>query len=140
MSDPATDFVTALPFNTLVGVAADGAGLALRDSGTLHNHVGTVHAGALFTLGEAASGVAIARHIAAALGGAMPVTRGASISYLKPARGRIRAKAGLAEGVDEVAARLRRDGKVSFDVNVILEDDAGVEIATMTVGWYVRAA
>lgn len=140
MSDPAADFVTALPFNALVGLSADGDALALRDAETLHNHVGTVHAGALFTLGEAASGVAIARHVAAVLGGAMPVTRGASISYLKPARGRVRATAGLAEDVDAIAARLRRDGKASFDVNVVLVDDANVEVATMTVAWYVRAA
>ena len=140
MSDAASDFVTALPFNTLVGLSADGDALALRDADALHNHVGTVHAGALFTLGEAASGVAIARNVAAALGGAMPVTRSASIAYRKPARGRIRARAGLAEAVEEVSARLKRDGKASFDVNVVLEDEAGVEVATMTVAWYVRAA
>ena len=140
MSDPAADFVTALPFNTLVGVSADGEGLALRDADALHNHVGTVHAGALFTLGEAASGVAIARNVAAALGGAMPVTRSAVITYRKPARGRIRARAGLAEDVDAIAARLQRDGKASFDVNVVLVDDANIEVATMTVAWYVRAA
>ena len=139
MSDPAADFVTALPFNTLVGLSAEGEALALRDASALHNHVGTVHAGALFTLGEAASGVAIARNIAAALGGAMPVTRGASITYKKPGRGRIRATAGLAEGVDAISARLARDGKASFDVNVVLQDDAGTEVATMTVAWYVRA-
>ena len=140
MSDPAADFVTALPFNTLIGVSADGEALALRDAQTLHNHVGTVHAGALFTLGEAASGVAIARNVAAALGGAMPVTRSASIAYKRPARGRIRATAGLAEPVDTISARLQRDGKASFDVNVALVDDAGTEVATMTVAWYVRAA
>ncbi|MBX3192610.1 MAG: YiiD C-terminal domain-containing protein [Labilithrix sp.] len=139
MSDPAADFVTSLPFNSLVGVSADGEALALRDDGALHNHVGTVHAGALFTLGEAASGIAIARHCAGAFGGAMPVTKTASIAYRRPARGRIRAIAGVAESVDEIAARLARDGKASFDVEVALTDDAGTEVATMTVAWYVRA-
>ena len=66
MSDPAADFVTALPFDTLIGVRADGDALALLEADALHNHVGTVHAGALFTLGEAASGVAIARGVALA--------------------------------------------------------------------------
>jgi acyl-coenzyme A thioesterase PaaI-like protein len=140
MSDPAADFVTALPFNKLVGVTADDDTLALPDTAELHNHVGTVHASALFALGEAMSGVGIAREVAAALGGAMPVARNASIAYRRPARGRIRAKAVVAESLPEIAARLQRDGKVSFDVNVVLNDDAGVEVATMTVSWYARAA
>jgi acyl-coenzyme A thioesterase PaaI-like protein len=140
VSDPASDFVTALPFNTLVGVAVDGNELALGDAPSLHNHVGTVHAGALFTLGEAASGVAIGRDIAGALGGSMPVARSASIAYRRPARGKIRAAAAVAEPVDAIAARLRAEGKVTFDVNVVLHDLSGTEVATMVVAWYARAA
>src|SRR4051794_23587239 len=105
MTDAVTDFVTSLPFNALIGVAADGDALTLRESETIHNHVGTVHAGALFTLGEAASGVAIARQVLSVLGGAMPVTKTASIAYRRPARGRIRATAGVAESVDAIAQR-----------------------------------
>jgi acyl-coenzyme A thioesterase PaaI-like protein len=139
MSDPAADFVTALPFNTLIGVCADGDALALQDADALHNHVGTVHAGALFTLGEAASGVAIARGIAMALGGVMPVTKSASIAYRRPARGKISASASLAEDIDVIAKRLASEGKTSFEVNVVLTDVSGTEVATMTVVWHARA-
>ena len=63
-----TDLVIGLPFTKRIGVLAEESGhLALADDPTLQNHIGTVHAGALFTLGEAASGVAVVE-IAQALG------------------------------------------------------------------------
>jgi acyl-coenzyme A thioesterase PaaI-like protein len=140
MSDLATSFVTALPFVRHVGIACDGAGaLVLAQEEHHGNHVGTLHAGALFTLGESASGAAIVRDLAPALGGALPVAKDASIAYRKPARGRIVARGALAEGVDAIAARLAKDGKASFEVAVTMTDDAGVEVATMRVTWYVRA-
>lgn len=53
----------AIPFNGHVGletvtVAPDHGVVRLPDEPQLHNHVGSQHAGALFTAGEAASGAA----------------------------------------------------------------------------------
>ena len=139
MPDPAAALVLDLPFPKSIGVAdAEGGALALPDADSLKNHVGTMHAGALFTLGESASGVAMMRTLAPALGGAMPLAKSATIAYQKPARGRIRATATVVEPADTIAARLAKDGKTTFDIAVKLEDDAGVEVAAMTVNWYVR--
>jgi acyl-coenzyme A thioesterase PaaI-like protein len=139
MPDPAVALVLDLPFPKLIGVAdAEAGALALPDADSLKNHVGTMHAGALFTLGESASGVAMMRLLAPVLGGALPVAKNATIVYQKPARGRIRATGTLAESADSIAARLAKDGKTTFEIAVKLEDDAGVEVATMTVTWYVR--
>jgi acyl-coenzyme A thioesterase PaaI-like protein len=137
--DSAATLVLNLPFPRSIGVAdAEEGALALPDADTLKNHVGTMHAGALFTLGESASGVAMLRVLAPVLGGAMPVAKSASIAYQKPARGRIRAVGTVVEAPDAIGARLARDGKTTFDIVVKLEDDAGVEVATMTVTWHVR--
>ena len=140
MPDPAVELVLELPFVRHVGleVAEEGA-LAIRSSPLLENHIGTLHAGALFTLGESASGVALARALAEGLGSVVPVAKNASIAYRKPARGRIRAIGTLAETSDAIAARVGKDGKTTFDVLVTMKDDSDVEVATMSVTWHVRA-
>ena len=140
MPDPAAELVLELPFVRHVGleIAEEGA-IAIRSSPLLENHVGTLHAGALLTLGESASGVALARALAEGLGSVMPVAKSASIAYRKPARGRVRAMGTLAETSDAIAARVAKDGKTTFDVEVTMKDDDGIDVATMTVTWHVRA-
>ncbi len=132
----AAEFVVGLPFNQKIGLVADDGRVQLADDPTLKNHVGTVHAGALFTLGEAASGVAIVD--AASALSAVPLAKGATIAYRRPASGRIRASAKLAEDFEAVRARLVADRKTVVDVKVVLTDDAGTEVAEMTVTWHLR--
>ena len=55
------------------------------------NHVGTVHAAAIFLVAEAAAGAAFVAAFAAELGEIRFVMRSAQMAYLKPARGEIRA-------------------------------------------------
>lgn len=132
-----TELVAGLPFNQRIGVLAEEDGrLALPDDATLTNHVGTVHAGALFTLGEAASGVAISAVVSAL--GAMPIAKSATISYRRPAKGRIGAVGTIVEDVDAIGARLVAEGKTVVDVAVALTDAEGTEVATMTVHWHLR--
>ncbi len=138
MPSPEASFVLELPFVRKVGAVADEAGgLALPDDASLHNHVGTVHAGALFTLGEAASGVAVTS-VVAALGG-LPLAKSASIAYRRPASGCVTAKGALVEEVDAIRSRVVEAGKTTFDVDVTLTDSAAEVIATMTVTWHLRA-
>jgi acyl-coenzyme A thioesterase PaaI-like protein len=139
VSVPAAQFVANLPFNRRIGLGADDEGrVLLEDDATLHNHVGTLHAGALFTLGEAASGVAIGPIVEAL--GAMPIAKKASIEYLRKARGRVRAEGRVGEAIDAIRARLEADGRTTFDVDVELRDDAGTEVAHVVVTWHLRAA
>jgi acyl-coenzyme A thioesterase PaaI-like protein len=138
MSDPSAALVTSLPYPKHTGILpGDDGELVLPDVESVRNHVGTLHAGALFTLGESASGCAVLRVLAAALP-SPPLVKSANISYLKPARGRIRASGALNEPVESILQRVATDGKASFDVSVSLRDDAGVEVATMSVTWSVR--
>jgi acyl-coenzyme A thioesterase PaaI-like protein len=136
--DPIMKAVTAIPFcaHLHLGAAEEG-GLVLPDEPQLRNHLGTAHAGALYTLGEAASG--------AALLGTMPelaamllVAKTATIEYKKPAKGRVTALGTVRETPASPRERLRADGKVTIPVDVVLRDGAGVEVATMVVTWYAR--
>ena len=67
----------AIPFNRHVGLdvaeVGDGRGVVrLPDDERLHNHVGSQHAGALFSAGEAASGAAFVGAFAERMGEITP--------------------------------------------------------------------
>ena len=133
----------AIPYNRYIGLdvaeIADGRGVVrLPDDERLHNHVGSQHAGALFSAGEAASGGAFVGAFAERMGEITPLARTAEISYLKLARGTITATGTLGEAKDSLLERLDADGKVEFPVKVEMTDGDGNTVASMTVNWHVR--
>lgn len=135
----------SVPFAAHAGVEileiGDGvAEAAMAETATSVNHIGSQHAGALYTCGETASGAAMAGAFASVLMSVRPVAAKATIDYLKIAKGTITAKAKTAEAGEELLAKLEAEGKVAFDVGVSLTDEAGVEVATMTVAWHVKKA
>ena len=74
-----------IPFSSLVVAElieiADGTAIAALEQRTeTSNHIGTQHAGAMFTLGEAASGAALGGALAPVLIEVRPVASGAHIS------------------------------------------------------------
>ena len=133
----------AIPFNRHVGLEVVEVGpsrgvVTLPDSAALHNHVGSQHAGALFSAGEAASGGAFLGAFAEHLGSLTPLARSAQIDYRKVARGPITATGTLSEDVPDLVARLESDGRVEFPIEVELTDADGQVVATMSVDWHVR--
>jgi hypothetical protein len=72
------------------------------------------------------------------LGEITPLARSASISYLKLAKGPITATGSLGEDKQALLERLDADGKVEFQVEVILTNEEGTTVAEMTVDWHVR--
>jgi uncharacterized protein (TIGR00369 family) len=132
-----------IPFNGHLGLKiteiGDGRGVVqMPDDEHLRNHVGSQHAGALFTCAEAASGAAFVGAFAERLGEVTPLAKSASIDYLKIAKGPITATGTLGEGKQELLDRLDADGRVQFAVTVSLADEAGTEVAKVTVDWHVR--
>jgi acyl-coenzyme A thioesterase PaaI-like protein len=132
-----------IPFIRHVGLTVvevgEGRGvvrLPARDE--LTNHVGSQHAGALFSAGEAGSGAAFMGAFAERLGEITPLARSASISYLKLARGPITATGSLAETKEALLERLDADGRVEFTIDVQLADEGGTKVAEMQVAWHVR--
>ncbi len=132
----------AVPYAALTGIevleVADGSArcaLGLRTE--VSNHIGTLHAGALFTLGETASGAAMTGAFAAELMNVRPIATGATIRYLKAGKGWVEAEAVLARPAQELRAELDQVGRVSFDANVTVRNAANEEVATLVVGWLV---
>ena len=107
----------------------DGRGVVtLPDDDRLHNHVGSQHAGALFSAGEAASGAAFMGAFAEHLGNITPLARSADISYLKLAKGPITATGTLGEGQGRAAVDgSTRTGRSSSRSMVELTDAEGDE-------------
>jgi acyl-coenzyme A thioesterase PaaI-like protein len=133
----------AIPYNNHVGLeyleVGDGRGVVrLPDADTLKNHVGSQHAAALFSAGEAASGGAFVGAFAQHLGGITPLARSAEISYLKLAKGEITATGTLSAAAAELLATLDSEGRVEFPVGVEMTDRDGNTVAEMTVRWHVR--
>jgi uncharacterized protein (TIGR00369 family) len=133
----------AVPFAAFLGleiteVSAGEAVVRLPARPELTNHVGSQHAGALFTVAEAASGAAFVGAFAERLGEVTPLARRAEISYEKIAKGPIEARAKLGVAAEEALATLDAEGKVEFPCEIELVDGAGTRVATATVGWHVR--
>lgn len=131
-----------LPFVRLLGISIDdiGAGtskVSMPDDPKLHNHLGTQHAGALFTLAETASGAAMAGGFAELILGLRPVAKESRIQYQKLARGATRAEGRVTGDLAALKAQLAQDGKVAFPVAVDIFDSEGTLAAQVTVDWYL---
>jgi acyl-coenzyme A thioesterase PaaI-like protein len=119
----------------------DRAVLRLPDSAAYRNHIGGPHAGAMFTLGESASGALVMAHFGSLLGQVTPLAVEASIRYVKVAMGEVTATALLRGSVAEALATLDRGERPEFSVDVELSTGDGDErlvTAVMTVLWTLR--
>ena len=135
---------TAVPFATYVGVKlleiGDGSASAtLEQRQDVSNHIASMHAGAMFTLGEAASGAAMAGALAPVILNMRPVAATGQIAFKKVAKGTLTAHAKTSKAGAALMQSLKDDGKVTFDVRVDIQDDTGDTVVEMTVNWYVSA-
>ena len=133
----------AVPFARYVGIelidiGPGSAKARLAPRPDLLNHIATIHAGALFTLAETASGAATAGAFADMVGLIRPVAAEARIAYLKLARTAVNCIAETSIPAEQLNTRLREEGKVVFDVRVTMTDDDGRAVAEMSVSWNVR--
>jgi acyl-coenzyme A thioesterase PaaI-like protein len=133
----------AIPFNVHLGldtitVAEDHGAVKLPDEQHLRNHVGSLHAGALFAAGEAASGAAFVGAFLDIMGEITPLAESARIAYKKLAKGEIIATGRFTEDRDALKAKLNEDGRIRFPVEVEMTNAEGAVVAEMTVNWYVR--
>jgi acyl-coenzyme A thioesterase PaaI-like protein len=101
------------------------------------NHIGTQHAAALFAVGEAASGAAMAGAFARILLEIRPVAAEAAIRFLSVAKGPVRAEASVTGNADDLVSAVKADGKSVFQVAVNLTGEDGTKVGEMTVGWHV---
>ena len=134
--------MNTLPFVKLLGIQIDeiGAGTArssMPEDDKLNNHLGSHHAGAMFTLAETASGAAMAGGFAELIMGLRPVAKEARIQYLKVAQGATHAKARVPGDIAALKQVLQSEGKVAFPVEVDILDSSDTLVAQVQVDWYL---
>lgn len=139
--------LSTVPFARTLGIEfvdvtadADGvsATVALPDAEQMHNHVGGPHAGALYTLGETASGAVVLAAFGGVLDRATPLAVRAQIDYRKLALGAVTATARLRRPVIEVLAELDGGDRPEFEVAVDIVRSDGAVSAEMTITWTLR--
>jgi acyl-coenzyme A thioesterase PaaI-like protein len=112
--------------------------VTLPDQGEYHNHVGGPHAGAMFTLGETASGAIVLAAFADQLARAVPLAVRAEIGYRKLAMGAVTATATLGRPVADVVAELDAGRRPEFPVSIEIRRSDGAVTGEMTVVWTLR--
>jgi acyl-coenzyme A thioesterase PaaI-like protein len=122
----------------IVEISEGEATVLLPDLPELKNHVGSQHAGALFTAAETASGAAFVGAFAERMGDLTPLARSAEIAYEKIANGPITATARLGIPAAEALNTLDAAGKVEFPCQVELTDAEDTRVATANIRWHVR--
>ena len=133
----------SVPFATVTGVelvevSPQRGVAALKKRPEVENHIQTMHAGAMFTLGEAASGAALGGVLGDQLMAARPVAADATIKYLKTGKTDLTATAVANRDAEAIRQELADVGKVVFDINVAIADAEGVTVAEMVVNWHVK--
>ena len=133
----------SVPFATVTGVelveVSPERGVArLAKRPEVENHIQTMHAGAMFTLGEAASGAALGGVLGELLMAARPVAADASIKYLKTGKTDLTATATANSDAETIRKELSEIGKVVFDIKVAITDAEGVTVSEMVVNWHVK--
>lgn len=134
--------MSSLPLVNLLGIKIEeiGAGTAsvvMPADPKINNHLGSQHAGAVFTLAETASGAAMAGGFAELIMELRPVAKQATIQYLKVLQGSTNAKARVDGDVAALKQTLQEQGKVAFPVQVEIFDAEGTLVAQVQVEWYL---
>ncbi|MEU6403231.1 DUF4442 domain-containing protein [Streptomyces sp. NPDC046985] len=112
--------------------------LSLPDQEEYRNHVGGPHAGAMFTLGESASGAIVLAAFGDQLSRAVPLPVNATIAFKKIALGPVKATATLGRPVAEVVAELDAGQRPEFPVAVRIQREDGAVTTEMEVLWTLR--
>ncbi len=131
--------ITDVPFNQHIGIAMTGEGeLTLPADPRYTNHLGTVHASALLSLAEAASGDWLIRAMEGSIHAVLPVVRRFEAKFRKPAQGAIFAEAtATANAEDELHLALETKGRHLLEIRIEVRDEHGTHVLSAVAEWFV---
>lgn len=131
-----------IPFNKLLGIsAADNTDYLLQLDARKEytNHLGTVHAAALFALAEGSGAQFLLNSFPDEMvGSVIPVLRKVEVTYKKPANGVIVSSAKLKdETIENITLQLNSKKRVLLTTTVDLFDTEIVKVFTANFEWFV---
>jgi len=122
-----------------IDLSTESAVMRLPDQQPYHNHIGGPHAGAMFTLGESASGAIVMAAFGDQLDRLVPLAVEATIRYRKIAMGPVTATARLSRPLAEIQAEVEAGTvRPQFAVDIVIADEAGTTTGEMTVVWTLK--
>jgi len=134
------DLLKIIPFANYIGVKAhNNRTLELETQRNVHNHIGTVHAAAQFTLAETQSGLYLLSLFPKYADKMMPLLRSSTIKYKHPAKSKLIAEAMVTpEDKQKFEKQFLRKGRAVISVNIELKDTHGVVTMSGTFVWYIQ--
>lgn len=132
--------ITDIPVINKVGVICSSDGLLeLPFNDSVLNHLQTIHASALFTLAEAASGEALQHHFPELVGKVIPVLRDSQIRFRKPATTDVTAHPTITDEISErFKQQLERKGRALVEVGVEIRDRDNGTICIGNFSWFIQ--
>ena len=131
-----------IPLNKHLGIhritQPDEFLLGMKAEDKLKNHVGTLHAGALFGLAEATSGEFLLHEFSEYKSEVIPLVRKAEIKYNKAASGEVKAKAMFLES-DKANAlfSLEEKNRAFIKVKVDIHNAQNQKVLHAIFDWYL---
>ncbi len=120
--------LSQIPFSYYVGLKEsmkDGVILELPEASQYHNHIGTVHASAQFTLAETAGGFIMQDAFNDIGDEVIAVVRKAEVKFSRPAQGPLFASGSLSQDeVSQVKGSLRERGLAKLRFMVLVKDES----------------
>lgn len=134
--------ITELPFNVFIGLEACNFDeikiLCLPDRKEYANHLGTVHASALFALAEASSGSYLQQEIPGNGERVFAVLRTSEVKYRKPAMGKIYSIGRIDEGSRAQCIKaLKEKGRSIIPIEIELRSESDTLVATARFNWFL---
>jgi uncharacterized protein (TIGR00369 family) len=112
--------------------------LRLPDQPEYHNHIGGLHAGAMFTLAETATGAIVLGNFGAHLLRATPLAVDATIRYRKIATGPLYAEALMHDSPESILARLDAGERPVWPIEVSLAMEDWTVTGEATFTWTLK--
>lgn len=141
---PASALLEMLPANKHLGITVDkmadgNAEVRLGWKPEIGNHVGSVSAGALFSLADSTSGAAMISALGDAMSNVTPLARGGDINFLKMAKGDIVGRASFSpEEIKTIITEIETDGVSRPIGHVEMIDANEVVVATAEFRWHIK--
>jgi len=132
--------ILLIPFAKHIGIEhKDKNILKLDSSQNIQNHMGSLHAGAAFTLAETQSGPYLQKCFPQLEGRVTALLRDAKAQYKHPATSTVQATATITDDAhDKLIAMLERKDRGVISVTVQLTDESDRLIMTGEFKWFVQ--
>ena len=118
-------------------VKQEGNTLTLKPKKELLNHLGSIHAGAIFTLAESQSGLTLIEKFGET--NVKALLRSSSIKYKTEAKSKLTATGTIElKNIEKFNAKLHKKGRALIDVTVNVLDSEEKIILTSTFSWFIQ--